>query len=306
MEENKMEQIRNFDMLLDAARAKGQRGIAVAAPYDKSTLHAVKDALESGLAVPQLFGEKARILSVMEQVELAGDAVEIVDADSTAEAIAKAIQSVRDGRNQILMKGSIQTGTLLKAALDKTSGLYMGRLASHLIVVEIPGFDRLLISTDGGLNIAPSLKEKADILHNAVDMARALGIEQPKAACVAAVEMVNPKMQATMDAAVLSKMADRGVFGNALVDGPLAIDNILSETAARKKGIRSEVAGHADILLAPCIEVANVFSKTLNYVAHSLNAGIVVGTAAPVILPSRASDPRSKYASLALGVLLAK
>lgn len=301
-----MEQIRNFEMMLEAARQKGKKGIAVAAPYDKGTLLAVKDALESGLAVPQLFGQRDRILTAMAQVELAETAVDIVDAADTADAIAKAVDSVREGHNQILMKGSVQTGTLLKAALDKTNGLYMGRLASHLIVLEIPGFDRLLISTDGGLNIAPTVMEKADIVRNAVDVARALGVETPKVACVAAVETVNPKMQATMDAAVLSKMADRGAFGHALVDGPLAMDNILSEAAAKKKGIHSQVAGHADVLLAPCIEVANVFSKTLNYVAHSSNAGIVMGTAAPIILPSRASDLKSKYASLALGVLLAK
>ena len=301
-----MEQIRNFEMMLEAARQKGKKGIAVAVPYDKGTLLAVKDALESGLAVPQLFGQRDRILTAMAQVELAETAVDIVDAADTADAIAKAVDSVREGHNQILMKGSVQTGTLLKAALDKTNGLYMGRLASHLIVLEIPGFDRLLISTDGGLNIAPTVMEKADIVRNAVDVARALGVETPKVACVAAVETVNPKMQATMDAAVLSKMADRGAFGNALVDGPLAMDNILSEAAAKKKGIHSQVAGHADVLLAPCIEVANVFSKTLNYVAHSSNAGIVMGTAAPIILPSRASDLKSKYASLALGVLLAK
>lgn len=202
------------------------------------------------------------------------------------------------------MKGTMQTGTLLKHALNKTTGLYMGRLASHMIVLEIPGVDRLLISTDGGLNIAPTLNEKRDIILNAVDVAHALGIETPKVACVAAVETVNPKMQATLDAACLSKMADRGVFGNALVEGPLAIDNILSEAAAQKKGIKSPVAGHADILVAPCIEVANTFSKTLNYIAHSSNAGIVYGTSAPIILPSRASDPKSKYASLAMGVLL--
>ena len=207
-----MEQIRNFDQLLQAALAHGRKGIAVAAPYDKNTLLAVKDALASGLA-------------------------------------------------------------------------------SHLIVLQIPGLDRLLISTDGGLNIAPTLTEKADILRNAIDVARALGIETPKAACLAAVETVNPKMQATVDAACLCKMADRGAFPGAVVEGPLAMDNILSAEAARKKGIDSPVPGHADIILAPSIEVANTFSKTLNYLMHSSNAGIVMGAAAPIILPSRASDP---------------
>ena len=386
-----MEQIRNFDQLLQAALTHGRKGIAVAAPYDKNTLLAVKDALASGLAAPQLFGDVERMLPLLEQVQLDAGAVKLTDVRDTAQTIDAAIESIRSGENQILMKGAVSTGTLLKHALDRTRGLNIGRLASHLIVLQIPGLDRLLISTDGGLNIAPTLTEKADILRNAIDVARALGIETPKAACLAAVETVNPKMQATVDAACLCKMADRGAFPGAVVEGPLAMDNILSaeaarkkgidspvpghadiilapsievaralgietpkaaclaavETvnpkmqatvdaaclckmadrgafpgavvegplamdnilsaeAARKKGIDSPVPGHADIILAPSIEVANTFSKTLNYLMHSSNAGIVMGAAAPIILPSRASDPASKYASLAMGVLLAK
>ena len=246
------------------------------------------------------------LLPLLEQVQLDAGAVKLTDVRDTAQAIDAAIESIRSGENQILMKGTVSTGTLLKHALDRTRGLNIGRLASHLIVLQIPGLDRLLISTDGGLNIAPTLTEKADILRNAIDVARALGIETPKAACLAAVETVNPKMQATVDAACLCKMADRGAFPGAVVEGPLAMDNILSAEAARKKGIDSPVPGHADIILAPSIEVANTFSKTLNYLMHSSNAGIVMGAAAPIILPSRASDPASKYASLAMGVLLAK
>lgn len=301
-----MEQIRNFDQLLQAALAHGRKGIAVAAPYDRNTLLAVKDALASGLAAPQLFGDVERMLPLLEQVQLDAGAVKLTDVRDTAQAIDAAIESIRSGENQILMKGAVSTGTLLKHALDRTRGLNIGRLASHLIVLQIPGLDRLLISTDGGLNIAPTLMEKADILRNAIDVARALGIETPKAACLAAVETVNPKMQATVDAACLCKMPDRGAFPGAVVEGPLAMDNILSAEAARKKGIDSPVPGHADIILAPSIEVANTFSKTLNYLMHSSNAGIVMGAAAPIILPSRASDPASKYASLAMGVLLAK
>lgn len=301
-----MEQIRNFDQLLQAALAHGRKGIAVAAPYDKNTLLAVKDALASGLAAPQLFGDVERMLPLLEQVQLDVGAVKLTAVRDTAQAIDAAIESIRSGENQILMKGAVSTGTLLKHAMDRTRGLNIGRLASHLIALQIPGLDRLLISTDGGLNIAPTLTEKADILRNAIDVARALGIETPKAACLAAVETVNPKMQATVDAACLCKMADRGAFPGAVVEGPLAMDNILSAEAARKKSIDSPVPGHADIILAPSIEVANTFSKTLNYLMHSSNAGIVMGAAAPIILPSRASDPASKYASLAMGVLLAK
>ena len=288
-----MEQIRNFDQLLQAALAHGRKGIAVAAPYDKNTLLAVKDALASGLAAPQLFGDVERMLPLLEQVQLDAGAVKLTDVRDTAQAIDAAIESIRSGENQILMKGTVSTGTLLKHALDRTRGLNIG-------------YKNVLISTDGGLNIAPTLTEKADILRNAIDVARALGIETPKAACLAAVETVNPKMQATVDAACLCKMADRGAFPGAVVEGPLAMDNILSAEAARKKGIDSPVPGHADIILAPSIEVANTFSKTLNYLMHSSNAGIVMGAAAPIILPSRASDPASKYASLAMGVLLAK
>lgn len=205
-----MEQIRNFDQLLQAALTHGRKGIAVAAPYDKNTLLAVKDALASGLAAPQLFGDVERMLPLLEQVQLDAGAVKLTDVRDTAQTIDAAIESIRSGENQILMKGAVSTGTLLKHALDRTRGLNIGRLASHLIVLQIPGLDRLLISTDGGLNIAPTLTEKADILRNAIDVARALGIETPKAACLAAVETVNPKMQATVDAACLCKMADRG------------------------------------------------------------------------------------------------
>ncbi|WP_130861315.1 bifunctional enoyl-CoA hydratase/phosphate acetyltransferase [Bacilliculturomica massiliensis] len=301
-----MTQIRNFEELVAAAAEKKGVAIAVTVPYDKNTLHAVKDARDSGLARPILFGDADRILPLMKELDMKPANFEINDVKDTAEAVQAAIDSVRAGNAHILMKGTIATGALLKPALDKAGGLNAGRLVSHLVVLDIPGFDRLLISTDGGMNIAPTLPEKADILHNAIDVARALGVETPKAAVLAAVEVLNPKMQATVDAACLCKMADRGAFGNALVEGPLAMDNILSAEAAKKKNIRSEVCGQADIILSPAIETANALNKSLNYLLHSQNAGIVVGTKAPIILPSRASDPRSKYASLALGVLLAK
>lgn len=301
-----MTQIRNFEELVERASMKKDIGIAVAAPYDKNTVLAVQDALASGLAKPELFGDKAKITAVMEQNNVNPADYTFTEVNTTAEAIQSAIDSIKAGRNHILMKGTLSTGALLSPALDKVNGLNAGRLVSHMVVLDIPGFDRLLISTDGGLNIAPTMKEKADIIKNAVDVAHALGIEIPKVALLAAVETVNPKMQATIDAACLSKMGDRGAFKKAVVEGPLAIDNILSAESAKKKGIDSPVCGQADIIVAPSIEVANTFSKTLNYLLHSSNAGIVVGTKAPIILPSRSSDPKSKYASLALGVLLAK
>lgn len=299
-----MEQIRNFEQLVQRASEKKGAGIAVAVPYDRNTLLAVRDAAASGLAVPQLFGDQKRIAQVMEPLEMAPGDYSIVDRPSQDEAIQAAIDSIRAGENHILMKGTLSTGALLKPALNKTQGLNAGRLVSMVVAMDIPGFDRLLLSSDGGMNIAPTLMEKVDIVKNAIDVAHALAIEEPKVALLAAVETVNPKMQATMDAACISKMGDRGAFPGALVDGPLAIDNILSAESAKKKGITSPVAGNADIIISPSIETANVFSKTLNYLLHSSNAGIIVGTKAPIILPSRAADPKSKYASLALGVLL--
>ena len=174
------------------------------------------------------------------------------------------------------------------------------------MVLDIPNFNRLLISSDGGINVAPSMKEKVDIVKNAVDVARALNLSAPKVALLAAVETVNPAMQATVDAACISKMCDRGSFGDAIVEGPLAMDTILSQESAKKKGIHSPVCGNADIIISPTIETANTFSKSMNYFLKSSNAGIVVGAKAPIILPSRGSDAKSKYASLALGVLLSQ
>lgn len=301
-----MKQIRNFEEMVKAASEKRNAAIAVAAPYDKNTLHAVRDARESNLARPILFGHTERILPLMDQLSMNPANFEIHNIEETSDAVQASIDAVRTGAAHILMKGTLSTGALLKPALDKARGLNGGRLVSHLTVLDIPGFDHLLISTDGGMNIAPSLPEKADILHNAIDVARALGVETPKAAILAAVEVLNPKMQATVDAACLCKMADRGAFGNALVEGPLAMDSILSAEAAKKKQIRSAVCGQADIILSPAIETANALNKSLNYLLNSQNAGIVVGAEAPIILPSRASDPKSKYVSLALGVLLAR
>lgn len=295
----------NFDELVEYAKTLETPGIAVVLPYDRNTLLSAKDALDAGLAAPELFGNASKIKDAMNELDMAENTFPIRDTGLfDADAITSAVASVKTGSNKILMKGKISTGVLLKAALDKTNGLNAGRLASHLVVMSIPGFDRLIISSDGGLNIAPDLSAKADILKNAVDVAKALGITSPKAAILAAVETVNPKMQATIDAACLCKMADRGSFGDAIVEGPLAIDNVLSAEAAKKKGINSPVCGAADIIISPSIETANVFNKTLNHLLHSQNAGIIAGTKAPIILPSRAGDVKSKYASIALSVLM--
>ena len=302
-----MEQIRNFDQLLQAALAHGRKGIAVAAPYDKNTLLAVKDALASGLAAPQLFGDVERMLPLLEQVQLDAGAVKLTDVRDTAQAIDAAIESIRSGENQILMKGAVSTGTLLQHALDRTRGLNIGRLASHLIVLQIPGLDRLLISTDGGLNIAPTLTEKADILRNAIDVARALGIETPKIACIAPSEQLLPSVISSTEGALLAKMGDRGQLGNVIIDGPLSLDVALYKDVAEHKKVKgSSVAGDPDCLLFPNLESANVFFKSVTHLCGGELAAMVAGTKVPCVLTSRGDTSKTKLYSIALACLAVK
>lgn len=297
-------QVRTMEELIECARRRGPKRTAVVAPYDEASIMAVKEGLADGLLIPELFGDEALIRGAMEEFGLDAAGIRICHQADTASAIRAAVDSVRRDENVLLMKGKVTTPAMLRVVVDKKEGLNAGRLCSYIAICEVPGIDRLILSTDGGLNIAPTLKEKVDIVKNAVDVARSLGIEQPRVAVMAAVEDVNPAMQATVDAACLSKMADRGVFGNALVDGPLAFDNIISEKAATKKGIRSQVAGRADIILSHTIEVGNALGKCMTYIGGSINAGIVVGAKAPIITPSRAGARKVKLASLAAGVLL--
>jgi len=296
--------IKDLKQLVNFARKHGPAKVAVVAPYDKATINAVKEGLENGLIKSQLFGDKYLIEISVREAGIEKFNVDIQHGSDSTKLVQAAVQSVRYGKNDLLMKGKISTPNFMKPVLDKTIGLNAGRLCSHVVICEIPGFHRLLIITDGGLNIAPTLKEKVDIVKNAVDVAHALGIIRPKVAILAAIEEVNPSMPATIDAACLAKMGDRGAFGDAIVDGPLAFDNAISIEAAEKKDIKSEVAGRADILVVPYIEVGNVLGKSLSYIGKTLNAAIVVGAKKPIILPSRAGNQESKCASLALGVLL--
>ena len=204
----------------------------------------------------------------------------------------------------MLMKGLLETSTILKAVLNKEVGLRTGRLMSHVAVFEIPVFDRLIFITDAALNMYPDLKAKVDIISNAVSVAHSLGIKNPKVAPICAVEVVNPDMPATIDASMLSKMSERGQIKGCVVDGPLAVDNALSEEAAQHKKINSPVAGKADILLLPNIEAANVMYKTLTYTTNSKSGGIIVGASAPVVLTSRADSPESKLNAIALAALV--
>jgi phosphate butyryltransferase len=251
-----------------------------------------------------LVGEAAKIRQAAEQVGLNLDGVEIVDEQSPIAAARKAVQLVSSGQAQMLMKGLVNTADIMRAVLDKEIGLRTGRVISHVAIMEPKGYGRLLLMTDGGMLIAPDLQQKAQMIENAVGIARKLGNELPKVAVLAAFEQVNPDMPATVDAALLSKMAERGQIKHCIVDGPIALDGAVSKEAAAHKGMQSPVAGEADILLVPVIEVGNVMYKTLVYLGGADVAGVIAGAAAPIILTSRSDTHQAKLYSIATAVLM--
>jgi phosphate butyryltransferase len=297
--------IKNMEELLAAAKSKGPKRVALVAAEDEASLQAVMKAHSKGLALPILIGDKALIRTKAEQAGLALDGAEIVQADDNAQAAALGVKMVHEGKADIVMKGLLHTDVLLKAVLDKENGLRTGKLLSHVSVFEIPAYHKLLFITDVAMNIAPGLEEKKVILQNAVDLYHSFGLNDPKVAVLAAVEEVNEKMTATLDAACLAKMADRKQIKGAIVDGPLAMDNAISLQAALDKGIKSPVAGDADILLCPNIESCNILFKTLLFFTESKLAALVMGAKAPIVLTTRADSFQNKYYSLALGVMAA-
>ncbi len=296
---------RNFDEVLLAVKERPPKRIAVAAAQDDAVLEAVKGAKEQGIADFILVGDTDKIQNMAEKLDISLEGIPIIQETDDRQAVYQAVSMVSRGEADILMKGLINTADLLRAVLDKEIGLRTGRVLSHVAVYELPGFDRLIMVTDGGMNIAPNLQQKADIIQNSVKLAHVLGIDPAKVAVLAAVEVVNPDMPVTLEAAALAKMADRGQIKGAIVDGPLAFDNAISAEAAKHKGINSLVAGYADILLVPDIEAGNILGKSLVYMAGGRIAGIIMGATKPVIVTSRADTYEAKMMSLALGVLLA-
>lgn len=231
--------------------------------------------------------------------------IEVIAAQSSAEAAELSVKAVRNGEADVLMKGNIPTANILKAVLNKEWGLRKGSVLSHVATFEVPNYNRLIFVTDAAMNIAPDVTQKAAIIQNTVEVARAIGIDLPKVAPIAAVEVVNPAMQATIDAAMLTQMNRRGQIKNCVVDGPLALDNAVSQIAAEHKGIVSDVAGKADILLVPTIEAGNVLYKSLVYFADAKVGAMIAGAKAPIVLTSRADSAETKVYSLALAVATA-
>ncbi|WP_349252681.1 phosphate acetyltransferase [Burkholderia cenocepacia] len=294
-----------YEALIARCRALRPVTVAVAHPCDEVSLHAATAAARAGIIVPVLVGPVARItmLAATLGVDLSG--YRLVDAPHSHASAARAVELVRAGDAQALMKGSLHTDELLTEVVRADTGLRTGRRLSHVFIMDVPTYPKPLFITDAAVNIRPTLEQKADIAQNAIDLAHALGIARPKVAILSAVETVSSKLPSTLDAAALCKMAERGQITGALLDGPLALDNAISPEAARLKHLDSAVAGEADILLVPDLEAGNMLAKELTFLANADAAGIVLGARVPVILTSRADSERTRLASCAVAALVA-
>jgi len=294
-----------YEQLLERCRSLGAIPTAVAHPCEASALAGPMEAAAKGLIIPILIGPAAKIAEIAKAEGIDLGNTRIIDVPHSHAAAAKAVELVRQGEAELLMKGSLHTDEILGAVVARETGLRTGRRLSHVFIMDVPTYHKVLLVTDGAINIAPSFEDKADICQNAIDLAISLGVAQPKVAILAAVETVTSKMPATIDAACLCKMAERGQIKGGLLDGPLAFDNAISRDAARIKGITSEVAGDPDILLAPDLEAGNILAKQLTYLANADSAGLVLGARVPVILTSRADSVRARIASCAVAMMAA-
>jgi len=294
-----------YEHLLEITKGLAPIPMGVAHPCDAESLRGALLARDRGLIVPTLIGpaDKIRALAEQHHLDLAG--ATIINVPHSHAAAETAVLLARDGEVEALMKGSLHTDELMSEVVNKTTGLRTARRITHVFVMDVPTYPRPLLITDAAVNVAPTLEDKVDIVQNAIELAQMLKVAEPKVAILAAVETVNPKMQATLDAAALCKMADRGQITGGLLDGPLAFDNAISIVAARTKGIKSAVAGQADILLVPDIESGNMLAKQLEYLADALGAGIVLGARVPIVLTSRADSAETRTASTAVAVVMA-
>ena len=294
-----------YERLLERCLSLEPIPTVVAHPCEATALSGAVEAAEKNLILPILVGPADKIAATAKSAGLNLGNLEVVDVPHSQAAATKSVELVREGRAEVLMKGSLHTDELMSAIVSREGGLRTGRRISHAFVMDVPTYHKVLIVTDGAINIAPTLEDKVDICQNAIDLAISLGREKPKVAILAAVETVTSKMPATIDAAALCKMADRGQIKGGILDGPLAFDNAISKEAADTKGIQSQVSGDADILLAPDLEAGNILAKQLSYLAKADSAGMVLGARVPVILTSRADSVRSRIASCGVAMLVA-
>ncbi len=297
--------IKNFNDVLKVAKERGPKTVAVACAQDSDVLIAVDKAEKLGIVKAILVGDKTKIEDICKSTNIDSSKYEIIDIEDLSQASLKAVELVSSGKAHMVMKGQVDTSIILKAVLNGEVGLRTGNVLSHVAVFDVEDYERLLLVTDAAMNIAPDLKTKKQIIENAVIVAKALDIEEPKVGVICAKEKVNPKMPATVDAGELVKMNENGEITGCIVGGPFALDNAVSVEAAKHKGIEHPVAGKADILMMPTIEAGNVLYKALAFLSRSKNAGVIVGAKAPIILTSRADNEEAKLNSIALGVLMA-
>ena len=297
--------IKSLDDILEAIKEYPRRKVAVAVAESASVLQAVKEAREQDIADAILVGDAQKIARVAETVGLDLDGVEVIDEDDELLAAKAAVEAVHSGRAQVLMKGNLHTDDFLRAVLDKQNGLRAGVIMSHCFILDHQAENRLIIVTDAAMNIAPDIIQKSQIVLNAVLLAECLGMFNPRVGILGAVELVNPAMQATVDAAVLAGMDRRGQFPTCRLDGPFALDNAINVEAAELKGIGGDVAGRCDILVMPNIEAGNILAKSFTFLARGLVAGVLIGATAPVVLTSRADSAQAKLYSIATAVYVA-
>jgi phosphate acetyltransferase len=291
--------------LLERVRGLEPIPTAVAHPCDEESLKGPVMAFQAGIIEPILVGPENKIRAVAEEFGIDLSGIRIVHAAHSHDSAALAVSLVRTGDAEALMKGSLHTDELMGEVVARANGLRTSRRISHVFLMDVPTYHRPLLITDAAINIAPTLEDKVDIIQNAIDLAHIIGIPEPKVAILSAVETVNPKIQSTLDAAALCKMADRGQIKGGILDGPLAFDNAVSIVAAKTKGIKSAVAGHAEILVVPDLESGNMVAKQLEYLANALTAGIVLGTKVPIVLTSRADSAETRTASCVIAALVA-
>jgi phosphate butyryltransferase len=296
--------LKTLENLVDLARKKGLRKLAVAVAEDEDILAAIRNACEAGFIDPLLIGDKDRIKTTAEKAGLDIAAIKILHESDPVKACSLAAGIIARGEASILMKGMVSTGILMKAFLDKELGLTKGNLLSHVAFFESPYYHKLICVTDAAMNIAPDINEKVIIIQNAVNIYHTLGIKMPKVGILGAVETVNPKMEATVHAAILKAMNQRNQITGCIIDGPFALDNAVSAEAASHKNIHSEVAGDVDILVTPDINSGNILYKALNFLGGAITAAIITGAVAPIVLTSRADSEKSKYLSIALAAVL--
>jgi len=298
--------LKKLNDILKLAKQKPELKIVIAAAEDKHVLEAVKAAVAEKIIIPIFIGDTEKINTIAKEIQFDISDCEKIKEPDPKIASRLAVKFVREGKADFLMKGLVSTSTLLKAVLDKEKGIRENATMSHVAIIETKGYHKLMGVTDAAMNIAPDINEKVSIINNAVKVFHKLGIEKPKVAILTAVETVNPKMPATTDAAILAAMNKRNQIKECVIDGPLAFDNAVSKEAAQTKGIVSEVAGDADILVAPDLEAGNILYKTLNFVCGSISAAVIMGAKVPIVLTSRADSEKSKLMSIALAKVIAE